>query len=185
VNKAILILLALLAATPARAELLFERDVPRQRALARIYRRALPPRGKTVAVTVGLGVFPNGYIGYYSRPNRQIYLSPNVEERAYYTTFVHEYGHFFVEMLTPQEWNRWVLFWARSPEKMPTDYARSNHYEGFAECFEYFHGGQRSRLHAKVRSLLTRYARPARARPPHLTGPPAGCPGALDSPCPQ
>ena len=52
----------------------------------------------------------------------------------------HEIGHHvYYERLSDAQRAEWETFWGTNTDKMPTDYARKNNAEGFAEAYEFFY----------------------------------------------
>ncbi len=73
--------------------------------------------------------------GSYTRERRVIddWYPPDVG------TIKHEVGHHvFHHRLTDEQRRAWQEFWKRNVEKFPTDYAKINNGEGFAEAYEFF-----------------------------------------------
>lgn len=96
--------------------------------------QALPVRMREIPETE----WPHGnpHTGYWS--GTEIQLRRPKTRQDYVSVSVHEVGHqAFAELLTAADRGAWIQFWRAHRSRMPTDYARTNALEGFAEVFEY------------------------------------------------
>lgn len=106
-----------------------------------------PPRCRISGVPVRWGRTRRGF---YDPAVPEIALP----QHASAGQFAHEWGHVVMDrVLHAAEWHEWEAFWAAHPAWMPTPYARTNAFEGWAECCRCW--VMAVRLRAEVRQVLT------------------------------
>lgn len=93
--------------------------------------------------------------GSYNRERKVIddWYPPGV------STIKHELGHHvFHHKLTAEQRRAWQDFWKRNVERFPTDYAKVNSGEGFAEAYEFFRNNRD--LDDEIRRAMERLVGP-------------------------
>lgn len=90
---------------------------------------------KAAHPATGESINPAGL--YYHKTSMQ---SSRIQVKDVYIQHAlnHEIGHAVYDRLKPSSQDTWTGFWRNSPSGMPTQYARSNASEGFAECYKHF-----------------------------------------------
>ena len=93
--------------------------------------------------------------GNYSIGERDIVVWPTSNEE----TVKHEIGHHvYYHRLSVEQRQTWDRYWAANQDRMPTEYARQDAQEGFAEAYEFFRNGKT--LDEGIRSVIGELAGP-------------------------
>ena len=129
----------------------------RAKAVQRAYTR-LPVRFQVTATAAEIKgaeadrIMGAGHGGHYDPDERRISLRTGWDAAL----LLHELGHAaYFQALTEGERQAWDRYWALNRHRMPTDYARRDATEGFAECVASLYGGGsiRSEVARKVREF--------------------------------
>jgi hypothetical protein len=145
------LLLALLLAAPARADLLFHPSVKAPQVYQSLYTR-VPAQVRTTDVTLRVfrhvtGDERGGYWHAYPEIGPLVGMTKQMQKGV----FLHELGH-HAWVYAGVDQIAWNALWRRLRAQMPSPYARSAYYEGFADCFKHWQQGRK--LHPEIVAFL-------------------------------